>query len=130
MLKHSFTYTIIEDYIDVDPESKKVIKKIILKDDEKIPGMNQTSFYDINESLNKLVIKKLGPLLKFVWFIEGDKNSSPLSFYDVGYPYVDINTPKDFEFVPGTLLLFPGYMPHEVRPNKNNNRLVVSGNLV
>tara|TARA_R110000796_G_scaffold124064_2_gene238481 strand:- start:1646 stop:2131 length:486 start_codon:yes stop_codon:yes gene_type:complete len=161
MLKHSFTYTIIEDYIDVDPKSKEVIKKIKLKDDEKIPGMNQTSFYDINESLNKLVIKKLGPLLKsfdlklnycwvqkylkyghhsihthhpkhksFVWFIEGDKNSSPLSFYDVGYPYVDINTPKDFKFVPGTLLLFPGYMPHEVRPNKNNNRLVVSGNLV
>ena len=67
MLKHSFTYTIIEDYIDVDPESKKVIKKIILKDDEKIPGMNQTSFYDINESLNKLVIKKLGPLLKYLF---------------------------------------------------------------
>jgi len=161
MLSHSFTYTIFQDYIKVDAASKKLIKKIKLKDDEKIPGMNHTSFYDIHESLDKLVIKKLDPILKhfnlklnhcwvqrylkyghhsihthhpkhksFVWFIEGDKNSSPISFYDVGYPYVDINKPKDFEFIPGTLLLFPGYMPHEVRPNKNNNRLIVSGNLV
>ena len=161
MRKHSFTYTIIEDYVEVDAASKKLIKKIKLKDDEKIPGMNYTSFYDVHESLDKLVLEKLYPILRnfnlklnhcwvqryskyghhsvhthhpkhksFVWFIEGNKNSSPISFYDVGYPYVDINKPKDFEFIPGTLLLFPGYMPHEVRPNKNNNRLIVSGNLV
>jgi hypothetical protein len=160
MRKHSFIYTLVEDYIEIDAATKKVIKGIKLKDDEKIPGMNRTSFYDIHKNLDGLVIEKLGHILKafnlklnhcwvqqylkyghhsihthhpkqksFVWFIEGDKNSSPISFYDVGYPYVDINTPKDFKFIPGTLLLFPGYMPHEVRPNKNNNRLIVSGNL-
>ena len=65
----------------------------------------------------------------FVWFIEGNKNSSPLSFYDVGYPSVDVNKNIVCEFVPGKLIIFPGYVPHEVRPNKNNTRLIVSGNL-
>ena len=161
MRKHSFVYTIIEDYVEVDAATKKQIKKIKLTDDKKIPGMNQTSFYDKNENLDELINKKIGHIFKqlnfklnhcwvqkylnyshhavhthdpkgvsFVWFIEGSKNSSPISFYDVGYPYVDVNTPKDFKFVPGTLLLFPGYIPHEVRPNKTDNRLIVSGNLV
>ncbi len=160
MRSHSFTYTIIEEYVEVDPTTKKEIKEIKLIDDKKIPGMNLTSFYNINKSLDKLVDRKLGDIFKslnlklnhcwvqkylkyghhsvhthhpkgksFVWFIEGNKKSSPVSFYDVGYPYVDDNTPKDFAFIPGTLIMFPGYMPHEVRPNKNNSRLIVSGNL-
>jgi len=66
----------------------------------------------------------------FVWFIEGDKNSSPLYFYDVGYPVVNTNQSIKINFVPGTLVIFPGFIPHEVRPNKNNNRLIVSGNVV
>ena len=160
MRKHSFIYTIIEEYVEVDAATKKEIKQIKLTDDKKIPGMNLTSFYDIHKNLDELVNRKLGYILKslnlklshcwvqkylkyghhavhthhpkdksFVWFIEGNKKSSPVSFYDVGYPYVDINSPKDFKFIPGTLLLFPGYMPHEVRPNKSNDRLIVSGNL-
>ena len=59
-----------------------------------------------------------------------DLEQTIISFFDVGYPYVDINKPKDFKFKPGTFLLFPGYMPHEVRPNRTDNRLIVSGNLV
>ena len=66
----------------------------------------------------------------FVWFIQGDKNSSPLYFYDVGYPVVDTNQSIKINFVPGTLVIFPGFIPHEVRPNKNNNRLIVSGNVI
>ena len=66
----------------------------------------------------------------FVWFIEGDKNSSPLYFYDVGYPVVNTNQSIKINFVPGTLIIFPGFIPHEVRPNKNNNRLIVSGNVI
>ena len=66
----------------------------------------------------------------FVWFIEGDKNSSPLYFYDVGYPVVNTDQSIKINFVPGTLVIFPGFIPHEVRPNKNNNRLIVSGNVI
>ncbi len=65
----------------------------------------------------------------FVWFIEGDKKSSPTVFYDVGFPYINTNQSISFKFIPGTLLIFPGFLPHEVRPNKNNNRLIVSGNV-
>ena len=66
----------------------------------------------------------------FVWFIEGNKNSSPLYFYDVGYPMVNINESIKINFVPGKLVIFPGFIPHEVRPNKSNNRLIVSGNVI
>ena len=66
----------------------------------------------------------------FVWFIEGDKNSSPLYFYDVGYPVVNTDQTIKINFVPGTLVIFPGFIPHEVRPNKSNNRLIVSGNVI
>ena len=161
MYKHSFTYTIIEDYVEVDAQTKKLVKSILLKEDKYIPGMNFTSFFDKHEILNKLIVNKLGHIFKsfsltldhswiqkyskygyhsihthhpkhksFVWFIQGNKNSSPISFFDVGYPYVDVNKPKDFKFKPGTFLLFPGYMPHEVKPNRTDNRLIVSGNLV
>jgi len=65
----------------------------------------------------------------FLWFIEGDKKSSPTTFYDVGYPLIDTNQIITFNFTPGTLLIFPGFLPHEVKPNKNNNRLIVSGNV-
>ena len=68
--------------------------------------------------------------VSFVWFIEGDKNCSPLAFYDIGYPLIDVNPAKVFEFIKGRLIIFPGFIPHEVRPNKKNNRLIVSGNLV
>lgn len=161
MYKHSFTYSIVEEHVDVDDMTKKEIKKIKLFEDKQIPGMNLTSFYHKDKNLDKLINKKLGHIFKqfnfklnhcwvqkylnyshhavhthhpkgtsFVWFIEGNKNSSPISFYDVGYPYVDVNKPKDFKFIIGTLLLFPGFMPHEVRPNKSNNRLIVSGNVI
>ncbi len=65
----------------------------------------------------------------FVWFIEGDEKSSPTIFYDVGFPYVNTQQSISFKFVPGTLLIFPGFLPHEVVPNKNNKRLIVSGNV-
>jgi len=66
----------------------------------------------------------------FVWFIEGSEKSSPLYFYDVGYPLINTHREISFKFKPGTLLIFPGFIPHEVRPNKNNNRLIVSGNVI
>ncbi len=66
----------------------------------------------------------------FVWFIDGDKDSSPLTFYDVGYPLIRTDQILTFKFVPGTFVIFPGYLPHEVYPNKSKNRLIVSGNVI
>ena len=65
----------------------------------------------------------------FIWFIDGNKDCSPVKFYDVGYPLVDTNKGITINFKPGILLLFPGFIPHEVPPNKSNNRLIVSGNV-
>jgi hypothetical protein len=161
MSKHSFVYSVIEEFVKVDKESLKQINKIKLKKDNNIPDMNYTSFYNKNSSFNNFIKNKLSSVFKkynltlqnswvqkyelngyhnlhthdidkksFVWFIEGQENSSPLVFYDIGYPIIDTQQSIIIKFVPGTLVIFPGFIPHEVRPNKNNNRLIVSGNVV
>ena len=161
MSKHSFVYSVIEEFVEVDKETLKQIKEIKLTKDNNVPDMNLTSYHNRSLSFdnfikNKLlnVFKKYNLTLKdswvqkylknnyhglhthnvlhksFVWFIQGDKNSSPLYFYDVGYPVVATNQPIKINFVPGTLVIFPGFIQHEVRPNKNNNRLIVSGNVI
>jgi hypothetical protein len=66
----------------------------------------------------------------FVWFIDGDKNSAPLKFYDVGFPLIFTGKIIEFNFKPGVLLIFPGFIPHEVPINKGSNRLIISGNLI
>tara|TARA_R100001015_G_C4466955_1_gene51930 strand:- start:43 stop:534 length:492 start_codon:yes stop_codon:yes gene_type:complete len=162
MLKHSFIYNIIEEYVEVDNETKSKLKKIKLNKDKNIPSMNLTSYWDMKEEdkLINLLNFKFKSILKkyklkieeswvqkylnnsyhhlhthyvhkksFVWFIEGNKKSSPLCFYDVGYPLVDTQQSLEFPFIPGTLLIFPGFIPHEVKPNSNNKRLIVSGNV-
>ena len=161
MSKHSFVYSVIEEFVEVDKETLKQVMEIKLTKDDNVPDMNLTSYYNRSLSFdnfikNKLlnVFKKYNLTLKdswvqkylknnyhslhthdvshksFVWFIQGDKNSSPLYFYDVGYPVIDTNQSIKINFVPGTLVIFPGFIPHEVRPNKNNNRLIVSGNVI
>ena len=161
MSKHSFVYTVVEEFVKIDDEILNEIKKVKLKKDDNIPDMNLTSYYNDNLSFNNFIKNKLSDILKkynlslksswvqkykknnyhglhthnvlhksFVWFIQGDKNSSPLYFYDVGYPVVNTNQSIKINFVPGTLVIFPGFIPHEVRPNKNNNRLIVSGNVI
>jgi len=66
----------------------------------------------------------------FVWFISGSPNSSPIRFFDVGYPVISTGKILTFKFKPGLFLLFPGFLPHEVPSNKSNNRVIVSGNLI
>jgi len=161
MPKHSFVYSIIEEFVEVDKESLKQINKIKLTKDEHVSDMNLTSYYNRSISFDNFIKNKLSNVFKkykltlkdswvqkylknnyhglhthnillksFVWFIEGDKNSSPLYFYDVGYPVVNTNQTIKINFIPGTLVIFPGFIPHEVRPNKSNNRLIVSGNVL
>ena len=161
MFRHSFIYSIVEEFVKIDKEILKQINKIKLKKDDNIPNMNLTSYYNRSSSFDDFVKNKLNNVFKkhnlslidswvqkylknsyhhlhthnilhksFVWFIEGNEDSSPLYFYDVGYPVVNTNQSIKINFVPGTLIIFPGFMPHEVRPNKNNKRLIVSGNVI
>ena len=160
-LKHSFIYSVIEDFIPIDEQTTKKIKKIKL---DKYP-LNYNNFYNPveKENLQKLVLIKLGEVFKknrlklvncwvqkymknhyhdvhthfrcpegksFVWFIEGSKDSSPICFYDVGYPLINTNQTLSIKFKPGILLVFPGFLPHAVPLNKSNNRLIVSGNVI
>ena len=62
--------------------------------------------------------------------LNGDKNSAPIIFYEIGYPLINSNKKITFNFKPGMLLIFPGFMPHEVAINKSNNRLIISGNAI
>ena len=161
MFKHSFTYSVIEEFVKIDEQTKKEIKKIKL---DKYP-LNYNNFYNHTEKekLHNLILIKLNKIFKkhslklndcwvqkymknhfhdlhthfwhpkgksFVWFIEGDKGSSPICFYGVGYPLIDTEAIIEIKFTPGTLLIFPGFLPHAVPVNKSNNRLIVSGNVL
>jgi hypothetical protein len=157
--KHTFEYSIFEEYLNIDEKILKNIKKHPLTKYD----MNSNNFCNKDKKLLNMIKKKLENVLKkhklniidcwiqlylknnyhsvhthfstqkdysFVWFIEGDKTSSPVIFYEIGYPLLHNNKQIKFDFKPGTLLIFPGFIPHEVPPNKSNNRLIVSGNAI
>jgi len=166
MYRHTFSYYLIEEYIEIKKDVLKKIKQVSLKKDKHNPEMNLNSYYEAMDNTDESIVFKefINKQLKdvfekhnlklkncwvqkylknsyhslhvhdsdeksFVWFIEGNEKSSPTVFYDVGFPYINTNQSISFKFIPGTLLIFPGFLPHEVRPNKNNNRLIVSGNV-
>jgi|TARA_R100001460_G_scaffold4304_5_gene12300 hypothetical protein len=166
MYRHTFSYYLIEEYIEIKKDVLKKIKQVSLKKDKHNPEMNLNSYYEAMDNTDESIVfkefinKQLKDIFEkhnlklkncwvqkylknsyhslhvhdsdeksFVWFIEGNEKSSPTVFYDVGFPYINTNQSISFKFIPGTLLIFPGFLPHEVRPNKNNNRLIVSGNV-
>ena len=65
----------------------------------------------------------------FVLYVSETKNSSNTCFFNPGYPYVHtheyISKPKK-----GKIILFDKTIPHSVEPNKDEERLIVSGNIV
>ena len=157
--KHCFQYTIFEEEINITSKLLKEIKSYsltkdetnnnnFLKKDKKLLSMIKKNLQDIfkKHKLNiidcwiQLYLKNDYHSIhthfatqkdySFVWFIDGDKDSSPLTFYDVGYPLIRTDQILTFKFVPGTFVIFPGYLPHEVYPNKSKNRLIVSGNVI
>jgi len=165
MYKHSFVYTVVEEFVKVDAQTKTQIKKIKLRNDSNLPGSNYNNFFHNEEKpkLTNLIYNELKDVFvehnlritncwvqkyiknnyhgihthfnnkdekSFVWFIEGKEDSSPLKFYDVGYPLIQTDQSITVKFIPGILLIFPGFLPHEVPVNKNNNRLIVSGNVI
>lgn len=64
----------------------------------------------------------------FVFFIQTSKDSSDIKFYNPGYPYCYYNdhsiTPKDND-----LVIFNSFLPHEVLPNKDDQRISLAGNI-
>ena len=162
MFKHSFVYTVFENFVEIDLKTKQKIKSIKLNKCEE----NKNSFSlspNINTTLKNIIENKLSFIFKklklqlqncwvqkynkydyhsmhthfhtqndysFIWYIEGESNSASTKFFDVGYPLINTGSVLEFNFKPGMVLLFPGFLPHEVPINKSNNRLVVSGNLI
>ena len=55
--------------------------------------------------------------------------SSATRFYPPGYPYIVFNEFIDIYPKVGKLVVFPGYLPHEVLPNKDDERLIMSANI-
>jgi hypothetical protein len=65
----------------------------------------------------------------FVFYIDCTEHSAGTMFYSLGYPYVD-HTNYTVQPLKGRCVVFPGAMPHEALPNKDNRRVIVSGNFV
>ena len=157
--KHSFEYSVFEEQIDITSQILKKVQSYsltkdetnnnnYLKKDKKLLQMVRKNLKDIfkKHKLNiidcwvQLYLKNNYHSVhthfatqkdySFVWFIDGDKNSAPIIFYEIGYPLINSNKKIMFDFKPGTLLIFPGFMPHEVPLNKSNNRLIISGNAI
>jgi len=64
----------------------------------------------------------------FIIYIDCTKNSSETLFYNVGYPYF---LTKTYRVKPkkGRCVVFHGAIPHTGLPNKDDKRLIVSGNI-
>jgi hypothetical protein len=67
--------------------------------------------------------------LSFIWYIVCSEKSSNTFFYNPGYPYIQTHT---LEIKPeiGKFIVFNGCIPHCVMPNKDDKRIVISGNLI
>ena len=66
--------------------------------------------------------------LSFVWYVNTSEKSSPITFYNPGFPYSDFWVkeiyPKNNKF-----LIFNSYIPHEVAYNTDSGRMAISGNI-
>ena len=66
--------------------------------------------------------------LSFILYLITTSKSSKTMFYGPGHPLINW---KSFEVQPepGLFILFPSYIPHSVGYNKDNERLILSGNV-
>ena len=64
-----------------------------------------------------------------IYYVQATENSSSTTFYKPGFPYVlDTDSIKDVVAETGKLVIFPGYLPHKVKPNKDQERIIFSAN--
>ena len=64
-----------------------------------------------------------------ILYVKCKEKSSATRFYPPGYPYIVFNEFIDIYPKVGKLVVFPGYLPHEVLPNKDDERLIMSENI-
>ena len=64
----------------------------------------------------------------FVYYVDCGEDSAETVFYNYGYPYIDHGVYK-VKPKRGRCVLFPGAMSHEAQPNREDKRMVISGNL-
>jgi|APGre2960657404_1045060.scaffolds.fasta_scaffold59247_2 hypothetical protein len=158
MIDHSFNIKILEYSLPYDKNFFKYIKEYPLKSfehnnnsyfnekedselNEKVNGYiksiadqnncvlvktwiqqyNEGQFHDIHTHGN-------GEFYSFIWYLDCTEKSSFTVFYNQGYPYIlthkFFSKPEKNKFI-----LFDGTLPHFVLPNKDNTRLIISGNL-
>tara|TARA_R110002012_G_scaffold265296_2_gene448691 strand:+ start:337 stop:846 length:510 start_codon:yes stop_codon:yes gene_type:complete len=65
----------------------------------------------------------------FVLYLKCSKDSSKIVFYQPGFPLLDEQKPHYVTPHKGLLIVFPSYIPHQVLRNKDNERLILSGNI-
>lgn len=67
----------------------------------------------------------------FIIYIDCSKNSSVTLFYALGYPYTSYVGKSPYGIKPekGRIILFNSFLPHGLVPNKDEKRLVLSGNI-
>jgi hypothetical protein len=65
----------------------------------------------------------------FVLYIDCTEDSSETMFYNVGYPYFFTQSYKIKPQI-GRCVVFHGAIPHTALPNKDDKRLIVSGNII
>ena len=159
MIEHSFKFQIFEFKLPFDDEFYNFVKNHPLEDYEYNSNSyfnseeNKQSLIDkvkpyidpiakqLNVTFSQAWIQKYkkdhfhdlhthgtGELMSFVWYIDCTKNSAKTVFHNPGYPYIDTHCLMVYP-EKGKLIVFDGSIPHFVLPNRDDKRLIISGNL-
>lgn len=62
-----------------------------------------------------------------IFYVKASENSSNTRFYLPGFPYTPAKM-IDVQAKQNRLVIFPGYLPHQVPPNKDEERIIFSAN--
>ncbi len=62
-----------------------------------------------------------------IFYVDATNNSSVTNFYIPGFPYAP-EIIKSVVAEKNKLVIFPGYLPHKVPPNKDEQRIIFSAN--
>ena len=62
-----------------------------------------------------------------IFYVKASESSSNTHFYLPGFPYTPAKM-IDVQAKQNKLVIFPGYLPHQVPPNKDDERIIFSAN--
>tara|TARA_Y100001938_G_scaffold150116_1_gene239694 strand:- start:2104 stop:2625 length:522 start_codon:yes stop_codon:yes gene_type:complete len=67
----------------------------------------------------------------FILYIDCSEKSSETLFYPLGYPFTCYKGHTPFKIKPlqGRIILFNSFLPHGLIPNKDEKRIILSGNV-